>query len=59
MSEENKKVINVNSSIVIKKSPDCREVTPKATAGLSEAEAIERNTVGSFGQKKEEDDNEE
>lgn len=59
MTQVDKKVVNVTSSIVIKKSPDCREVTPKAIAGLSEAKAIERNTVGSFREQREDEDDDE
>lgn len=55
MTQENKKTIDVRSSVVVKQSPNLREVTHKAKAGLSEEEAIERNTIGSF----EESDDEE
>ena len=48
MSEE-KKTINIKTSVVVKKSQGFKEVTHKANAGLSEAEAIERFTVGDFG----------
>lgn len=47
MNQE-RKMIDVDTSIVIKKSPDCREIAHKAHAGLSEAEAIERHTIGSY-----------
>jgi hypothetical protein len=55
MSEENK-AIDVKSSIVIKKSPNCRQVAHKTTAGLSEEEAIERHTIGNFGDEQPEED---
>lgn len=48
MTQENK-AIDVKSSIVIKKSPSFKQVAHKATAGLSEEEAIERHTIGNFG----------
>lgn len=47
MSQE-RKVIDIDTSVIIKKSPDCREIAHKAIAGLSEAEAIERHTIGSY-----------
>lgn len=55
MSQENKKTITINSSIVVKPSADLKKVAHKATAGLSEAEAIERNIVDSFGEDGEEE----
>lgn len=48
-------VIDIQAELVIKKSPDCRQVAHKAKAGLSEAEAIERHTVGRFGDDDEEE----
>ena len=48
MTEPTKKTINIESSVVVKKSQDFKEVAHKATAGMSEAEAIERFTVGNF-----------
>ena len=57
MTQENKKVIDVHSSMVVKKSPNLREVTHKAKAGLSEEEAIERHTIGKL--EKEQEDREE
>jgi len=53
MTQENKKIIDVKSSVVIKKSPDFKSVKHKANASLSEDEAIERNTVGNFKDDKE------
>jgi len=47
-----KKEIIVKSSIDAKQSKDFQKITHKAVAGLSEAELIERNTIG----KHEEDD---
>lgn len=43
------KIIDVKAEVVVKKSPDFRDVAHKATAGVSDIEAIERNTLGSFG----------
>jgi len=43
-----KKTIVVKSSIVVKKSSELRKVKYKATAGLSEAEVIERHTIGEY-----------
>lgn len=48
MSEEKNKVIDVKTSVVVKKSQGFKEVAHKAHAGLSEAEAIERFTVGNI-----------
>lgn len=47
-----KKII-IKSDITIKQSLDIRQVTRKAVAGLSEAELIERNSIGTY----KEDDN--
>jgi hypothetical protein len=60
MTQPAKKTINIQSSVVVKKSQDFKQVSHKATAGMSEAEAIERFTVGNIeddGQR--EEDNEE
>jgi len=46
MSKQDKKTINIEASVVVKKSQDFKQVSHKATAGISEAEAIERHTVG-------------
>jgi len=57
MNEPAKKEINIEASVVVKKSPDFKQIGHKATAGLSEAEAIERFTVGNIeddGQEQEE-----
>ena len=48
MSKRDKKTINIEASVVVKKSQEFKQVAHKATAGLSEAEAIERFTVGNF-----------
>ncbi len=56
MSQENDKTIDVPTTLVVKKSPDCKVVAHKAKAGLSEAQAIERHTVGNFGDNEEESD---
>jgi len=57
MSEPTKKTINVQSSVVIKKSQDFKQVAHKATAGLSEADAIERFTIGNIEDDGQEKDN--
>ena len=49
MSKE-RKIIDVKSSVIIKKSPECKKIIHKASAGLSEAEVIERHTIGNFGE---------
>jgi len=46
MSEQENKKISVNETIVVKKSPGCREVAHKANASLSEEELIKKHTVG-------------
>lgn len=46
MSDEK---IELEVEIVTRKSPNFKNIEHKATAGLSEAEAIERNTIGSIG----------
>ena len=48
------KKITVESAVTIKKSSDVRKVKRKAVAGLSEAELIERNSIGTY--KKEDED---
>ena len=52
MSEEEKKkkIINIKSSVTVKKSQGFKEITHKSVAGLSDDEAIERFTVGNFGE---------
>lgn len=55
MTQENKKTIDVRSSVVIKQSPNLREVNYKAKAGLSEEEAIERHTIGNVEQEEQEE----
>lgn len=48
------KKLVVRSDVTARKSSDMRQVSRKAVAGLSEAELIERNSIGTY---KEEDDN--
>ena len=48
------KKLVVKSDVTVRKSSDMRQVSRKAVAGLSEAELIERNSIGTY---KEEDDN--
>jgi len=52
---ENKKIV-VQSAVAVKKSSNLRKVKRKAVAGLSEAELIERNSIGEFKQQKEEEE---
>jgi len=54
----NKKIV-LKSSISVKKSPGLKKIQHSAKAGLSEAEAIERNTIGSFKEKDADDETEE
>jgi len=54
----NKKII-LKSSISVKKSPGLKNIKYKAEAGLSEAEAIERNTIGKLGKNDEDDEDNE
>lgn len=58
MSEHDKKSIDIEASIVVKKSQGFKKVSYKATAGLSEAEAIERFTVGNLEDDGQEDSEE-
>ena len=50
MSEEDKKKIDIKASVVVKKSQGFKKITHKSVAGVSEDEAIERFTVGNFGE---------
>jgi hypothetical protein len=54
MTQEDK-TINVKSSVVVKKSPDCRQVTHKVNASLTEEEAIERHIIGNFEDESDDD----
>jgi len=47
------KKINIKSSMTVKASPDCKPIKHKATAGLSQAELIERYTIGEYDDKEE------
>ena len=40
--------IEFTTGLKAKKSPDFKDVTHKATAGVSEKDLIERNTIGKF-----------
>ena len=51
--------IVINSSIEAKESPMLRSVKPKAVAGLSEAEIIERNTIGEIEEEEKNEDKKE
>ncbi len=46
----NKEII-VKSSLSVKKSPGLKQIRYSAKAGLSEAEAIERYTIGQYEDK--------
>lgn len=56
MSREKDKPIVVDANLRVKQSKNLREVKYRAKAGVSEAEAIERHTVGEFNTRR---DNEE
>lgn len=56
MSQENKKIIDVQSEVVIKQSPNLRQVNHKANAGLSQEQAIERYTIGKFEEEEDADE---
>lgn len=58
MTQENKKTINVQADMVVKKSPEFKKITHKAIAGMSEAEAIDKHTIGGFGDGTEKDEDE-
>ena len=61
MNQPAKKTINIESTVVVKKSQGFKKITHKANAGLSEAEAIERFTIGNVeddGQEEKEKDGE-
>lgn len=47
--------IKIKSSVTAKESPELRSVTHKAVAGISEAELIERHTIGEFDTNKEDE----
>lgn len=53
---ENKKTILVDAKLSVKKSPDLRKVQYKASAGLSDAEVIERYTLGEYNTRKDEEE---
>lgn len=55
---KSKKEILVEAEVSIKKSPDLRQVSHKATAGMSEAEAIERHTIGEYHRERTEGESE-
>jgi hypothetical protein len=47
--------IDIKSSIKVTASPDCKPIKFKATAGVSNAELIERYTVGEYQEDREEE----
>ena len=51
--------ITIKSSITAKESPMLRTVQHKAVAGMSEAEIIERHTIGEFNTAKKEEEEKE
>lgn len=58
MSKENKEIIIVESDVSVKKSPKLKKIAHKANAGLTEAEAIERHTIGEYDRKRDEEEGE-
>lgn len=48
--------IIVKSSIVAKKAPGLKNIQQKAVAGLSEAELIERHTIGQLEEEDKKDE---
>lgn len=52
------KEIVVKSSMTVKQSPGLKAIQYKAIAGVSEAELIERYTIGKFNEEDEEQDGE-
>lgn len=55
MSSEKKKVINVQEEVVAKESEELRKVEHKATAGLSEQDAIAKHVVAELEEDEEEE----
>jgi len=53
---KDKKEIVVQSSMSAKQAANFKVITHKAVAGLSEAELIERNTIGELKEKCKEDE---
>jgi hypothetical protein len=51
--------IDITSNIETKASPDCKPIKFKATAGVSNAELIERYTIGEHREDAEEKEDEE
>lgn len=45
----------IPSKVIARKAPDFKEVAPKAVAGLSEEELIERNAIGDTEEKEDEE----
>lgn len=45
---QDKDIVEVRTEIVTKKSPGFREVAHKANAGISEAEALDKHTIGRY-----------
>jgi len=50
--------IEVKSDVVVKASPDCKPIIQKAVAGVSNAELIERYTIGEYREEEEEEEQE-
>lgn len=48
--------IEVKSDITVKAGPDCKPIIHKAVAGISNAELIERYTIGEFEEEEEEEE---
>ncbi len=45
--------IEIRSSVTIKASPDCKPIKHKAIAGFSDAQLIERHTIGEYNNEEE------
>ena len=48
--------IKIKSDLKVKASPDCKPIKHKAVAGLSEAELIERHTIGEYNKEDQEEE---
>ena len=48
--------IEIESTLQVKASPDCKPIKHKAIAGLSEAELIERHTIGDYDKKEDQEE---
>ena len=53
--DDMKNAITVKSILTAKKAPGLKTIQHKAIAGISDAELIERHTIGEYTKDKEED----